>query len=103
MTVTPDSAAIGEAEIRSMMLPLTSTWDGAERALPLPSKIRTFWKSVVLALVGGLPCARRADDRPILIIGSAARMILRCPETIRNLPRFISLLLECFVSGNTVI
>ena len=43
--------------MRSMMLPLTSTLDGAESEPLLPSKIRTFWNNVALAFAGGLPCA----------------------------------------------
>ena len=42
MTVTFGSTGIGYDEIRSIMLPLTSTLDGGESAALLPSKMRTF-------------------------------------------------------------
>jgi len=41
-TATPGSADIGDVEICEMMLPLTSTLDGADSGPPLPSKMRTF-------------------------------------------------------------
>ena len=57
ITVTPGSAAIGSVEMRSMILPLISTLDGAESEAPLPSKMRTFSNNVAPAsFSGGLPC-----------------------------------------------
>src|SRR5262245_46503786 len=37
------SAGIGDTEILSILLLRTKTFDGADSALPLPSKMRTFW------------------------------------------------------------
>src|SRR5271156_1217897 len=71
---------MGVVEMRSMMLPLTSTLDGAESAPPLPSKIRTFWNSVAPAFVGGLPCAQAAEASPTAINGSATTRIRRDME-----------------------
>jgi hypothetical protein len=45
------SSAIGALEMRSIRLPRTSTFDGADRDLPVPSKMRTFWNSVAPATV----------------------------------------------------
>ena len=42
ITVAPASAAIGAVEMRSMTLPRTSTLEGADSALLLPSNTRTF-------------------------------------------------------------
>ncbi len=41
-TVVEGGAAIGEVEIRSILLPVTSTFEGAVRAALLPSKMRTL-------------------------------------------------------------
>src|ERR1700678_2929467 len=72
MTITPGSAAIGSVEMRSTMLPLTSTLDGAESEAPLPSKMRTFRNSVALTLAGGLSCGLAADVSPRAMSESAA-------------------------------
>src|SRR5215510_14448135 len=80
--VTLGSAAIGSVEMRSMILPLTRTLDGADSEAPFPSKMRTFWNNVALFVAGGLPCARAADASPTAISGSAATKILRDIEFI---------------------
>ena len=49
-TSAPASVAVGLADIRSMMLLLTSTLEGADSAAFLPSKMRTFRKSVAPAV-----------------------------------------------------
>src|ERR1700692_1968993 len=72
MTVTAGSAAMGSVEMRSMMLPLTSTLDGAESEEPLPSKMRTFWNNVALTSAGGLLCGWTADASPRAISETAA-------------------------------
>ena len=46
------STAIGCVEMRSIMLPRTSTLEGAESAAPLPSKMRTFSNNVTAPLAG---------------------------------------------------
>jgi hypothetical protein len=74
-----------------------STLDGAESEPFLPSKIRTFWNSVVPPLAGGLPCARTTDASPTPTSGSAATKILRDIEFIevpsrQTLQSFYSLL-----------
>src|SRR5262245_9215945 len=55
---------MGDVEIRSMVLPLTSTLDGADSEPPLPSKMRTFWNNVALTASGRLPCAWTVDTSP---------------------------------------
>ena len=52
MTVAPASPDIGLVEIRAIVLPRTSTCDGAESVAVLPSKMRTFSKIVA----GGGAC-----------------------------------------------
>jgi hypothetical protein len=58
------STAMGCAEILSILLPRARTLEGAESAAFLPSKMRTFSKSVTLSSAGiaegvapGGPCA----------------------------------------------
>ena len=71
------STAIGSAAMRSIVLPLTNTLEGAERAAPLPSKIRTFWNSVAAPparLVG------KAGD------SGASRAASPCPRLARQSP-----------------
>jgi len=68
--------------MRSMIMPLTSTLDGAESEAPLPPKMRTFWNNVALAFAGGLPRARAADASATAISESAATKILRDIEFI---------------------
>ena len=46
------STGMGRVEMRSMTLPLISTWDGAERTGPLPSKMRTFSNNVTAPILG---------------------------------------------------
>src|SRR5215813_3000136 len=75
--VTLGSAAIGSVEMRSMILPLIRTLDGADSEAPFPSKMRTFWNNVALVVAGGLPCARALDASPTVRSGSAATKILR--------------------------
>src|SRR6516165_817358 len=75
--VTPGSVAIGSVEMRSMILPLIRTLEGADSEAPFPSKMRTFWNNVALVVAGGLPCARAADANPTAISGSAVMKILR--------------------------
>src|SRR5580704_68648 len=72
--------------MRSMMLPLTSTLDGAESEPLLPSKIRTFWNSVALAFADGLPCARAAEASARDKSGSATTRIRREMEVMRTPP-----------------
>ena len=60
------SIVIGLAEMRSMILPLISTSEGAESAALLPSKIRTPWKRVdVAGAASGAPCAKLDWQAPI--------------------------------------
>ena len=53
ITFTSELTVMGLAEIRSMMLPRTSTLEAVESVALLPSKIRTFSKSVEPALICG--------------------------------------------------
>ncbi|WP_287158983.1 hypothetical protein [Mesorhizobium sp.] len=46
--------------MRAITLPWTSTFDGAERAAPFPSKMRTFSKSTSSALAVAQSPSRRA-------------------------------------------
>src|SRR5215472_3693021 len=57
ITRVPASTAIGLVEMRSMLLPRTSTLEDPESVELFPSKMRTFWKSVVSLCAGGLRCA----------------------------------------------
>src|SRR5215470_3768217 len=41
--LTLRSTGMGEGDMRSILLPRTSTFDGAESVVLLPSKMRTFW------------------------------------------------------------
>src|SRR5262245_57276495 len=59
------STAIGCAEIAAILLLRTRTLEGAESAALLPSKMRTFWKSVVPPSAEGAGCARLAWQSPI--------------------------------------
>jgi hypothetical protein len=70
------------------MLPLTSTLDGAESELLLPSKMRTFWNNVAPALAGGSPCARTAGDSPTPISGSVATNARREMEVMHCVPTY---------------
>src|SRR6266403_307828 len=72
ITVVPGSASIGAVEMRSKTLPLMRTLDGVESEPLLPSKIRTFWNSVVPPLAGGLSCGWTADASPRAMSESAA-------------------------------
>ena len=47
------SSEMGSTEMRAMVLPLTSTFEGADSAALRPSKMRTFSKSVGGPLGGG--------------------------------------------------
>jgi hypothetical protein len=75
--VVSGSAAIGSVEMRSMILPLIRTLDGADSEAPFPSKMRTFWNNAAPVVAGGLPCAQAVDASPTAISGSAATKILR--------------------------
>src|SRR5579883_2617887 len=77
ITVVPGSVSIGAVEMRAMMLPLISTFDGAESDVALPSKMRTFWNNVTPAVASGLSCARVAQARLAATSGSAATESLR--------------------------
>ena len=66
------STVIGLVDMRSMMLPLTSTLEGADRTELLPSKMRTFSKSVATSFADVVPCARTEEDNPIPIKGMVA-------------------------------
>jgi hypothetical protein len=51
---TDGSTVIGLVDIRSMVLPLTNTSEGVERAALLPLKMRTFWNNVPAPLGTGV-------------------------------------------------
>lgn len=69
-----------------MMLPLTSTLDGAESEEPLPSKMRTFWNNVALISAGGLLCGWTADASSRAMSESAAAMTYRLDTEFMQAP-----------------
>src|SRR4030088_3644025 len=84
--------------MRSMMLPLTSTLDGAESEPLLPSKMRTFWKSVALEFAGGSLCARVAEASPTAMSGrSVATNLRRDMEVMGTLPG--SYIVDAYIVG----
>ncbi|HRO59492.1 MAG TPA: hypothetical protein PK177_10075 [Burkholderiaceae bacterium] len=74
-------------EMRSMMLPLTSTFDGADSELPLPSKMRTFWNSVS-AEAPSAACPRTSGACAAAATSSAA-------ATVSRIDPFMSTRLRC--------
>src|SRR6516164_703004 len=57
ITRAPASTVIGLVEMRSILLPRTSTLEDVESVELFPSKMRTFWKSVASLSAGGVRCA----------------------------------------------
>src|SRR5829696_745927 len=84
MTVAPAGGSIGASEIVAIVLPLTSTLEGAERALLTPSKMRTSRNStpsagdgvVTAAATGVAPTCARTGMRYAAAIRPAARLAL---------------------------
>ena len=79
--------------MRSIRLPRTSTFDGADRDLPVPSKMRTFWNSVAPATVvcaaAALPIEHSHADTAIDLM-NARIMGLDSPD---RLLQFLSTLM----------
>src|SRR5215469_7528309 len=63
ITRVPASTVIGLVEMRSILLPRTSTLEAPESVELFPSKMRTFWKSVASLSAGGVRCASPGGKR----------------------------------------
>src|SRR6516165_253332 len=63
ITRVPASTGIGLVEIRSILLPRTSTLEDPESVELFPSKMRTFRKSVASFSAGGVRCASPEGKR----------------------------------------
>src|SRR4029453_1401281 len=80
------STAIGSREMRSMMFPRINTFDGAESARDLPSKIRTLLNNVTAPLVawalaerdGGQKYRLHASQNKNFLLGITNSIHRRC-------------------------
>src|SRR5580704_3646020 len=100
------SIVIGPAEMRAMVLPRTRTLEGAESVALLPSKMRTFRKSVGWGLAGvangakpgasksASPCAKLTWQKAItnadanMSVGPSANPDIRVPVRASSIARF---------------
>ena len=71
---------MGLVEISAITLPWTSTFDGAERAAPFPSKMRTFSKSTSSALA----VAQSPSTRAAASLSLPERSIMKTGRTRKN-------------------
>jgi hypothetical protein len=82
------------------LLPRTRTLEGADSVAFLPSKMRTFWKSVVPPSAEGACCARLAWQSPIESAAATAneehdarfdeRIVRALDEALKGIPEFIA-------------
>src|SRR5215469_6477150 len=68
------SVGIGAVEIRSILLPRTSTLLGTESVADFPSKTRTFWKSTIVG------CTSWAINRTEIKTATNTRVVPTCPR-----------------------
>src|SRR5882757_3986631 len=94
------STAMDCAEIVSILLPRTRTLEGADSEAFLPSKMRTFWKSVVPPSAEGACCARLARQSPSESAAATVheehdarfdeRIVRTLDEALKGIPEFIA-------------
>src|SRR5215469_3496983 len=72
--LTLRSTGMGEGDMRSILLPRTSTLVGLESEIPLPSKTRTFWKRTV---VRGASCAVAHGRYKIIKVAMVVNLLNR--------------------------